>query len=97
MNEWVNAGNKCGVQMGDYVRCAINTSFNTGTVVGMGSNVIAKGLTPKYIPDFTWNIETNERYQADKFLETADSWMHLKQKGLSEKERRVLLRLLSKL
>jgi UDP-N-acetylglucosamine diphosphorylase/glucosamine-1-phosphate N-acetyltransferase len=96
LHEWVNAGKKCGVLMGDYSRSAINTSFNTGTVVGIGSNVIGDGLTPKYIPDFTWNIETNERYQAGKFLETANGWMQLKQKVLTEKERRVLLRLLSK-
>jgi UDP-N-acetylglucosamine diphosphorylase/glucosamine-1-phosphate N-acetyltransferase len=94
-NVWIGAGTKCGVLMGDYARCAINTSFNTGTVVGIGSQVICSGLTPKYIPDFTWNAETNERYQTDKFLETADSWMRLKQKRLTEKERRVLLRLLS--
>jgi UDP-N-acetylglucosamine diphosphorylase/glucosamine-1-phosphate N-acetyltransferase len=94
-NVWIGEGTKCGVLMGDYARCAINTSFNTGTVVGIGSQVICSGLTPKYIPDFTWNAETNERYQTDKFLETADSWMRLKQKRLTEKERRVLLRLLS--
>ena len=94
--EWVGAGLKCGVLMGDYARSAINTSFNTGTVVGTGSQVIADGLTPKYIPDFTWDIQTNERYLSDKFMTVTESWMKFKQKELTEKERRVLLRLLSK-
>jgi hypothetical protein len=40
--------------MGDYARSAINTSFNTGTVVGVGPNVFGKGLTPKFIPNFSW-------------------------------------------
>lgn len=96
-NDWVGAGMKCGVLMGDYARCAINTSFNTGTVLGIGSQVICSGLTPKYIPDFTWNTETNERYQSEKFIQVAEGWRRMKQKVMTEKERRVLLRLLSKL
>ena len=95
-NDWVGAGMKCGVLMGDYARCAINTSFNTGTVVGIGSQVICSGLTPKYITDFTWNTETNERYQSEKFIQVAKGWRRMKQKVMTEKERRVLLRLLSK-
>ena len=35
----INAGLKCGLMMGDYSRSAINTSFNTGTVVGPASHV----------------------------------------------------------
>ncbi|WP_431216056.1 putative sugar nucleotidyl transferase [Puia sp. P3] len=31
----IAAGLKCGLLMADYSRCAINTSFNTGTVVGV--------------------------------------------------------------
>ncbi|HEY1020944.1 MAG TPA: putative sugar nucleotidyl transferase, partial [Flavisolibacter sp.] len=46
----VNVGLKCGVLMGDYCRTAINTSINTGTVVGVCSHVFGNGLTPKYIP-----------------------------------------------
>lgn len=95
-NEWIVAGMKCGVLMGDYSRCAINTSFNTGTVVGIGSQVIYSGLTSKYIPDFIWDAETNERYQTEKFIAAAAQWMSLKQKLMTEKERRVLLRLLGK-
>ncbi|MBS1974894.1 MAG: glucose-1-phosphate thymidylyltransferase, partial [Bacteroidetes bacterium] len=33
--QYVSAGVKCGLLMGDYSRCAINTSFNTGTVTGV--------------------------------------------------------------
>lgn len=50
----MNAGKKCGVIMGDYSRTAINTSINTGTIIGVSSNVFGNGLTPKYIPSFSW-------------------------------------------
>ena len=50
----MNAGIKCGVIMGDYSRTAINTSINTGTMIGVSSNVFGSGLTPKYIPSFSW-------------------------------------------
>ena len=38
-NDYLPAGNKCGVIMGDYSRTAINSSINTGTVIGVASNV----------------------------------------------------------
>lgn len=37
-----SAGIKCGLLMGDYSRCAINTSFNTGTVAGVSCNIFGK-------------------------------------------------------
>ena len=43
----MNAGQKCGVFMGDYSKTSINTSINTGTVMGVCSNVFEAGLTPK--------------------------------------------------
>jgi UDP-N-acetylglucosamine diphosphorylase / glucose-1-phosphate thymidylyltransferase / UDP-N-acetylgalactosamine diphosphorylase / glucosamine-1-phosphate N-acetyltransferase / galactosamine-1-phosphate N-acetyltransferase len=36
-HNFTGAGNKCGLIMGDYSKSAINTSFNTGTVVGVSS------------------------------------------------------------
>lgn len=43
-----------GVVMGDHSKCAINTAFNTGTVVGVGGNVFGAGFPPTFIPDFSW-------------------------------------------
>src|SRR6476659_7290207 len=48
---------KCGLILGDYSRSAINTSFNTGTMVGICSNVFGEGLTPTFIPNFTWGAK----------------------------------------
>jgi UDP-N-acetylglucosamine diphosphorylase/glucosamine-1-phosphate N-acetyltransferase len=42
----------CGLIMGDYSRCAINTSFNSGTVVGVGSNIFGSGFPRNFVPSF---------------------------------------------
>lgn len=86
----VNVGRKCGVIMGDYSRTAINSSINTGTVIGVSCNVFGNGLTPKYIPSFSWGSEGIERYQFEKALSDIFNWKQLKQKELSESEKKVL-------
>ena len=77
-NNYIASGNKCGVVMGDYSRSSINTSFNTGTVVGVCCNVFGDGLSPKFIPDFTWGTNGLSRYELDKGLKDVTSWMQLK-------------------
>jgi UDP-N-acetylglucosamine diphosphorylase/glucosamine-1-phosphate N-acetyltransferase len=84
--EYVPAGTKCGLLMGDYSRSAINTSFNTGTVVGICSNVFGPGLTPKYIPSFSWGTQTLSRYEFEKAIADINKWMQLKGQLLSEAE-----------
>lgn len=85
-----NAGLKCGVMMGDYTRTAINTSINTGTVIGMCSNVFGNGLTPRYIPNFSWGSEGIKRYELDKALDHIEAWKALKKENLTETERFIL-------
>jgi len=58
--------------MGDYSKTAINTMFNTGTVVGFSSNVFGAGFPPKYIPSFGWGgNESIKEYKLVKAIETA--------------------------
>jgi UDP-N-acetylglucosamine diphosphorylase / glucose-1-phosphate thymidylyltransferase / UDP-N-acetylgalactosamine diphosphorylase / glucosamine-1-phosphate N-acetyltransferase / galactosamine-1-phosphate N-acetyltransferase len=80
------AGLKCGLLMGDYSRSAINTCFNTGTVVGVCCNVFGEGLTPKYIPSFTWGYNEPRHYALDKALRDIDNWKKFKNQSLSEAE-----------
>jgi hypothetical protein len=40
--------------MGDHSKSAINTQFNTGTIVGVNVNVFDSGFPPKFIPSFSW-------------------------------------------
>jgi len=77
--DYINTGvSKCGVVMGDYSRSAINTAFNTGTTVGVCANVFGDGLTPKFIPSFSWGMEGFIRYEFEKAIEDAGKWMRLK-------------------
>jgi len=76
--------------MGDYSRTAINTSINTGTVIGVSCNVYGNGLTPKYIPNFSWGSEGIQRYEYEKALVDIQNWKSLKNEMLSEKEKLIL-------
>lgn len=44
----------CGLMMGDHSKCAINTMFNTGTVVGVNANIFGSGFPRNVIGSFTW-------------------------------------------
>jgi len=84
------AGTKCGMFMGDYSRTAINTSINTGTVIGVSCNVFGNGLPPKYIPSFSWGQEGLERYELEKALADIAGWKRMKGVDVREKELAIL-------
>jgi hypothetical protein len=86
----VNAGRKCGVFMGDYSKSMINTSFNTGTVVGVCCNVFGPGLTPKYLPSFSWGNDGIDRYEFERAINDIENWKKLKGKKVSKKEKNIL-------
>ena len=85
--EAIVAGNKGGLLMGDYSRAAINTSFNTGTVVGVCCNIFDRHFPEKYVADFSWG---NERYDFDKAIRDIDNWKKLKNQAISENEKQLL-------
>ena len=81
----------CGMVMADHVRCAINTAFNTGTVVGVGTSVYTAGMTPTFIPDFSWGDgEGFSTYRLDKFFETMEAIYQRRGARFDEVERRLL-------
>ena len=79
------AGIKCGLLMGDYSRAAINTSFNTGTVTGVCCNVFHEGLTPAFIPSFSWGCKGG-KYRFEKAVEDIAVWKKFKQGELTAQE-----------
>ena len=89
-NDYISAGTKCGVIMGDHVKTAINTSINTGAVIGVCCNVFTEGLTPQLIPDFSWGIKNETRYELDKALKDIGSWKKMKNKTITEPETKLL-------
>lgn len=61
-----------GLMMGDHSKSAINTMFNTGTVVGFSCNIFGAGFPEKYIPSFSWGgAEKMITYDLKKSMETA--------------------------
>jgi len=86
----MNAGLKCGVFMGDYSKTSINTSINTGTVIGVCCNVFGTGLTPKFIPNFSWGSEGVQRYNLEKAFIDIENWKKIKGQSLSENEKIIL-------
>lgn len=63
----------CGTIMGDHSKCGINTMFNTGTVVGVSSNIYGHGYQRNYIPSFVWGGTVGlKTFDIDKAIEVAE-------------------------
>jgi UDP-N-acetylglucosamine diphosphorylase/glucosamine-1-phosphate N-acetyltransferase len=82
---FVDGGLKCGLMMGDYSRSAINTSFSTGTVLGVCCHVFGNGPTPPYLPSFSWGSGANV-YAFEKAIQHINKWKKLKGMKLSQEE-----------
>lgn len=62
----------CGLILGDHSKCGINTMFNTGTVVGVSSNIFGDGFPRNFIPSFYWGGARGfVDYRLDKAINTA--------------------------
>ncbi|MBA4140833.1 MAG: glucose-1-phosphate thymidylyltransferase [Segetibacter sp.] len=89
-NDYIPTGAKCGVIMGDHSKTAINTSINTGTLIGVCCNVFGEGLTPKVLQNFSWGLKDTEPYEIDKALNDITNWKKMKDKTLNEPEAKML-------
>ncbi len=85
-DEQVDTGSMfIGLIMGDHSKSAINTQFNTGTVVGISSNVFASDFPPKYIPSFSWvDDKHNTTYDLDKSKQVAGKVMQRRKEDFTE-------------
>ncbi|MBY0478563.1 MAG: glucose-1-phosphate thymidylyltransferase [Chitinophagaceae bacterium] len=90
LHQWIAAGTKCGMMLGDYTKVSINSSLTTGMVSGICSNVLTEGLSAKYIADFTWNIHTGEKYIFEKAVRDIENWMQLKQQTFTTADKAIL-------
>jgi len=64
----------CGLIMGDHSKSGIDTMFNTGTVVGVNSNIFGPGFQRNFIPSFTWGGTTGHtNYKLEKGIEVAQA------------------------
>lgn len=65
-----------GLMMGDHSKSAINTMFNTGTIVGVNCNIFGAGMPPKFVPSFSWGgADGLTEYNFDKTTELAKTVM----------------------
>ena len=79
-----------GLIMGDHSKTAINTMFNTGTVVGFSCNVYGEGFPPKYTTSFGWGGSSSVReYKLAKAIETAKAVFKRREKVFSEEEENI--------
>lgn len=77
-----------GLIMGDHAKAAINTQFNTGTVVGVCANVFDAGFPPKFIPDFSWG--KNAIFELETAFEVAQRVMERRNIPLTDSDKYIL-------
>ncbi|MFA5296790.1 MAG: GlmU family protein [Lutibacter sp.] len=81
----------CGLIMGDHSKCAINTMFNTGTVVGVSANIYGSNFPRNFIPSFSWGGAAGfSTCKLDKVNKTAELVMKRRGVDFDGKEQRIL-------
>ncbi len=81
----------CGLMMGDHSKCGINTMFNTGTVVGVSTNIFGSGFPRNFVPSFSWGGASGfTTYITKKAFETAKIVMARRNVDFDDKEARIL-------
>ncbi len=77
----------CGLLMGDHAKSAINTQFNTGTVVGFSANIFTEGFPPKHIKSFSFGGKKNSpNIRLSSAKETARKMMERRKVDFEAKE-----------
>lgn len=80
-----------GLVMGDHSKSSINSMFNTGTVVGVSSNIFGSGFPPKAVPSFAWGgSESMATYDPERAIEVARRVMGRRKLELSAVEAQML-------
>lgn len=81
----------CGLIMGDHSKSGINTMFNTGTVIGVASNIFGDGFPRTFIPSFSWGGASGfTHHQLKKAIETAEIVMLRRNIVMTEMDKKIL-------
>ena len=81
----------CGLMMGDHSKCAINTMFNTGTVVGVSANIFGAGFPRNFVPSFSWGGSGGTTtFKTDKAFEVAEKVMERREIEFSDQDKAIL-------
>lgn len=79
-----------GLCMGDHSKSAINTMFNTASVVGFAVNVFSDSFPEKHLFSFSW-INGNEQsvFQLDKAIQAAKAMMDRRHVDFTEADLKI--------
>ncbi len=81
----------CGLMMGDHSKCGINTMFNTGTVIGVSTNIFGSGFPRNFVPSFSWGGNGGfTTYLTKKAFEVADVVMSRRNLELTKQDKDIL-------
>ena len=81
----------CGLIMGDHSKCGINTMFNTGTVIGVFTNIYGSGFPRNFVPSFSWGGASGfTEYKTTKAFEVAEVVMQRRNILFDATEQRIL-------
>ncbi len=81
----------CGLMMGDHSKCGINTMFNTGTVIGVATNIFGSGFPRNFVPSFQWGGASGfVTHLPKKAFETARIAMSRRDIELTEQDEAIL-------
>lgn len=81
----------CGLMMGDHSKCGINTMFNTGTVVGVSTNIFGSGFPRNFVPSFSWGGASGfTTYVTKKAFETAKIVMSRRKIEFTEEDAKIM-------
>lgn len=81
----------CGLIMGDHSKTAINTQLNTGTVVGVASNIFKSGFPPNLVDNFSWGgMKGDEKFKLEKSYEVAEKAMERRKIPITETDKDIL-------
>lgn len=81
----------CGLMMGDHSKTAINTMFNTGTVIGVNCNIYVPGFPRNFVPSFSWGGASGfTTYQPQKAYEAAKVMMARRGVEFNEMDAKIL-------
>ncbi len=60
-----------GPTIGDHSKTGINATVTTGAVVGVFANLFGSGVSPKFVPSFSWGYPQFTEYRLDEAIAVA--------------------------
>ena len=77
-----------GAIIGDHSKTGINSTINTGTVIGVACNLYGKDIISDFVPSYSWGEASNLiKYKFEKFIETAKLVKNRRKLEFSEAEK----------